>query len=107
MLWCLVKQRDNIIITFYLYLIYPFILYYVSEADHSPPSSAEVKECVELYLHSPIHFHGVMLSLGTGCPCHTISKNECSYIIIFTDQRKVTFYCNNNNNNNNNNINMY
>jgi hypothetical protein len=24
-----------------------------SEADHSPPSSAEVKECVEIYLHSP------------------------------------------------------
>jgi hypothetical protein len=23
------------------------------EADHSPPSSAEIKECVELYLHSP------------------------------------------------------
>jgi hypothetical protein len=23
------------------------------EADHSPPSSAEVKECVEIYLHSP------------------------------------------------------
>jgi hypothetical protein len=23
------------------------------EDDHSPPSSAEVKECVELYLHSP------------------------------------------------------
>jgi hypothetical protein len=23
------------------------------EADHSPPSSAEVKEGVELYLHSP------------------------------------------------------
>jgi hypothetical protein len=22
------------------------------EADHSPPSSAEVKECVEVYLHS-------------------------------------------------------
>jgi hypothetical protein len=22
------------------------------EADHSPPSSAEVKECVDLYLHS-------------------------------------------------------
>jgi hypothetical protein len=32
------------------------------EADHSPPSSAEVKECVELYLHSPIRFHGVVLS---------------------------------------------
>jgi hypothetical protein len=30
------------------------------EADHSPPSSAE------LYLHSPIHFHGVVLSKSTG-----------------------------------------
>jgi hypothetical protein len=33
------------------------------EADHSPPSSAEVKECVELYLHSQIRRHGVVLSL--------------------------------------------
>jgi hypothetical protein len=32
------------------------------EVDHSPPSSAEVKECVELYLHSPIRLHGVVLS---------------------------------------------
>jgi hypothetical protein len=32
------------------------------EADHSPPSTAEVKECVELYLHSPIRLHGVVLS---------------------------------------------
>jgi hypothetical protein len=32
------------------------------EADHSPPSSAEVKECVELYLHYPIRLHGVVLS---------------------------------------------
>jgi hypothetical protein len=31
------------------------------EADHSPPSSAEVKELVELYLHSPIRLHGVVL----------------------------------------------
>jgi hypothetical protein len=30
------------------------------EADHS--SSAEVKECVELYLHSQIRLHGVVLS---------------------------------------------
>jgi hypothetical protein len=29
------------------------------EADHSPPSSIEVKECVELYLRSPIRFHGL------------------------------------------------
>jgi hypothetical protein len=32
------------------------------EAYHSPPSSAEVKECVEVYLHFPICLHGVMLS---------------------------------------------
>jgi hypothetical protein len=32
------------------------------EADHSPPSSAEVKESVELYLHSPIRLHGVVLN---------------------------------------------
>jgi hypothetical protein len=32
------------------------------ETDHSPPSSSDVKECVELYLHSPIRLHGVVLS---------------------------------------------
>jgi hypothetical protein len=32
------------------------------EADHSPPSSSEVKECVELYLHSSTRIHGVVLS---------------------------------------------
>jgi len=32
------------------------------EAEHSPPSSAEVKESVELYPTPPIHLHGVMLS---------------------------------------------
>jgi hypothetical protein len=32
------------------------------EADHSPPSSAEVKEWVELYLHSPIRLYGVVFS---------------------------------------------
>jgi hypothetical protein len=32
------------------------------EPDHSPPSSAEVKKCMELYLHFPIRFHGVVLS---------------------------------------------
>jgi hypothetical protein len=36
------------------------------EADYSPPSNAEVKECVELYLHSPIRLHGVVLSYSTG-----------------------------------------
>jgi hypothetical protein len=32
----------------------------VREADHSPPSSAEVKEWVEPYLHSPIRLYGVV-----------------------------------------------
>jgi hypothetical protein len=32
------------------------------KADHRPPSSAEIKECVELYSHSPIRLHGVVLS---------------------------------------------
>jgi hypothetical protein len=36
------------------------------EADHSPPSCAEVKECVELYLHSPstLLWHGAQLNQG-------------------------------------------
>jgi hypothetical protein len=32
------------------------------EADHSPPSGAKVKECMELYLHSPICLHGMVFS---------------------------------------------
>jgi hypothetical protein len=32
------------------------------EADHSFPSSAEVKECVDLYFNSPIRLHGVVFS---------------------------------------------
>jgi hypothetical protein len=32
------------------------------EGNHSPPSSAKVKEYVELYIHSPIRLHGVVLS---------------------------------------------
>jgi hypothetical protein len=32
-----------------------------SEADHSPPTSAEVKK-VGLYIHSPIRLHGVVLN---------------------------------------------
>jgi hypothetical protein len=31
----------------------PLAFHLGREADHSPPSSAEVKEWVELYLHSP------------------------------------------------------
>jgi hypothetical protein len=31
------------------------------EADYSPPFNAEVKECAELFLHSSISLHGVVL----------------------------------------------
>jgi hypothetical protein len=38
------------------------------ETDHSPPSSAEVKECVALYLHSPNtpSLSGAQLKESTG-----------------------------------------
>jgi hypothetical protein len=32
------------------------------EADHPPPSNAEVKECMELYLHASIRLYGVVLN---------------------------------------------
>jgi hypothetical protein len=32
------------------------------EADHSHPSSAEVKESVDIYFYSSIRLHGVVLS---------------------------------------------
>jgi hypothetical protein len=32
------------------------------EVDHSPPTSAEVKKNVNLYIHSPIRLHGVVLN---------------------------------------------
>jgi hypothetical protein len=33
-------------------------MWLVREANHSHPSSAEVKECVELCFHSPTRLHG-------------------------------------------------
>jgi hypothetical protein len=38
------------------------------EADHSPPSNTEVKECVELYIHSPNtpSWRGAQLKKRTG-----------------------------------------
>jgi len=42
----------------------------VREADHSPPSSANFKECVELYLQYPStsSWHAAQLSTGTTLP---------------------------------------
>jgi hypothetical protein len=31
------------------------------EADHSSPTSVEVKKNVDLYIHSPIRLHGILL----------------------------------------------
>jgi hypothetical protein len=50
------------------------------DADHSPQSSAEVKN-VELYLHSSIRFHGMALSsTGTTLPLPTIKVHEFCYV---------------------------
>jgi hypothetical protein len=55
------------------------------EADHSPPSSAEVKECMNLYLYSPNtpSWHGAQLkkSTGTTLPLPLVTGcrlNKCS-----------------------------
>jgi hypothetical protein len=40
------------------------------EVDHSPPSKAKVKECVELYLHSPNTPSWRGASLRTGTTLH-------------------------------------
>jgi hypothetical protein len=53
------------------------------EADHSPPSSAAVKECVGLYLHSPIRFHGVVLSMGTALPLRFTRDSAGDWRFVF------------------------
>jgi hypothetical protein len=48
----------------------PLHFYTRCEGDHSLPSCAEVKECTELYLHSPITppWLGAKLNIGTTLP---------------------------------------
>jgi hypothetical protein len=48
------------------------------EADHSPPSSAEVKEWVELYLHFPNtpSWRGVQLGRARG-QLYVVQKRIC------------------------------
>jgi len=52
------------------------------EADHSPPSSAEVKEWVELYLHSPDMplWHGAQL------------KHKDNFIFMFTIMQSIDIF---------------
>jgi hypothetical protein len=62
---CVASQRVFILVYFVIdsvRKILPGVKRPEREADHSPPSKAGVKECVELYLHSPIRLHGVVLS---------------------------------------------
>jgi hypothetical protein len=60
------------------------------EADHSPPFSADVKECVGLYLHSPItpSWRGVQLhnkkKKSTRTTLPYISLETFGYILVYT-----------------------
>jgi hypothetical protein len=57
---------------------FPSVKWQGHEADHSLPSSAEV----ELYLHFPICFHGIvlnLLSIGTTLPSYLLFS-----IAVFT-----------------------
>jgi hypothetical protein len=52
------------------------------EADHSPPSNAEVKECVELNLHSPNEpsWRGAQLSKAQGRLYFFLKAYSLSYL---------------------------
>jgi hypothetical protein len=63
------------------------------EADHSPPTSAEAKKKkVDLYIHSHIHLHGVVLDeLSTGTTLlfkSEILKNYNEIIFITCSVRR-------------------
>jgi hypothetical protein len=55
------------------------------EADHSPPYQAKVKECVELYLHSPNmpSLCGASLSTGTTLPLPSLFEHQCNGVYAF------------------------
>jgi len=67
------------------------------EADHSPPSRAEVKKCVELYLYlyfpNTPSWRGVQLGgrTGTTLPFYLyfVSCTSPTYGAIFYDQLKL------------------
>jgi hypothetical protein len=58
------------------------------EANHSPPSSAEVKECVELYVHSPNtpSWRGIQLKKAQG-QLYLISSLPCLLLVLL-----ISFY---------------
>jgi hypothetical protein len=62
------------------------------EADHSPPSSAEVKEWVELYLHSPNtpSLHGAQAKISTGTTLPYLCLLLCCYPVFDKHMVKIT-----------------
>jgi hypothetical protein len=64
------------------------------EADHSPLSSAEVKEWVELYLHSPNTLHGVVLRRSTGTGSYIPLLLQYVFIACFVTYRNKFVRCN-------------
>jgi hypothetical protein len=70
------------------------------KADHSPPSSAEVKEWVELYLHSPNtpSWHGSQLNHGCQLRCLLSSPDSrflldcCGCSLILPGSRFLFVY---------------
>jgi hypothetical protein len=69
------------------------------EADHSPPSSAEVKECVELYLHSPNAppWRGAQLkhrdNFTFTLPRKMFRVMKSVVLIFYTPIRKLSVHC--------------
>jgi hypothetical protein len=68
------------------------------EADLSPPSSAEVKACVELYLYSPNmpFWRGAYVSTGTTLPFSYLCHGNKSALTMYYDScmfvtEKITF----------------
>jgi hypothetical protein len=61
------------------------------EADHSPPSSAEVEEWVELYLHSPNtpSLRGAQLGGAQG-QLHLCIRFTC-YLKLFYTARNINY----------------
>jgi hypothetical protein len=49
------------------------------EGEHSPPAITEIEDCMELYLHCPIHLDSMVLNLAEGrlyigCLCEVFAE---------------------------------
>jgi hypothetical protein len=64
------------------------------EADHSPPSIAEVKECVELHLHSPNtpSWRGAQLKNRTTLPYLTFTHGHIKVTVPVINQAPHEMY---------------